>query len=174
MCVCPLPKQVAQQGLTWGALGQSITPDFPFSGRGVFLMVTADIFIYALLTAYLDHVRLLHLLIACLRQLYLLHRCGCLPMCDIPSPLTRTWASGGIQTQRTLPQHRTDITTLLVMPATGGALRGGAAAAAPVLLPAAVLLACPPRAHHRREAAGTLAVQVLALQHRKTFFGNYA
>jgi hypothetical protein len=57
MCIFHLPTQVAQQGLTWGALGQSITPDFPFSGRGVFLMVTADIFIYALLTAYLDHVR---------------------------------------------------------------------------------------------------------------------
>lgn len=48
--------QVAQQGLTWGALGQSITPDFPFSGRGVFIVVAADIFIYALLTAYLDQV----------------------------------------------------------------------------------------------------------------------
>jgi hypothetical protein len=60
----PLNLQVAQQGLTWSALGQSITPDFPFSGRGVFLMVTADIFIYALLTAYLDHVRIQHELLA--------------------------------------------------------------------------------------------------------------
>ena len=61
---------------------------------------------------------------------------------------------------------------LLIMRSPGGALRGGAAAAAPVLLPAAVLLARPTRAHHRREAAGTLAVQVRALQHPESSVTN--
>lgn len=49
--------QVAQQGLTWGVLGESITPDYPFSARNVFIVVAADILMYALLTAYLDQVR---------------------------------------------------------------------------------------------------------------------
>lgn len=51
--------QVAQQGLTWGVLGESITPDYPFSARNVFIVVAADIVIYALLTAYLDQVPVL-------------------------------------------------------------------------------------------------------------------
>ena len=48
--------QTAQKGLTWGTLGQSITPDFPFSARGVFIVVAADVLIYVLATAYLDKV----------------------------------------------------------------------------------------------------------------------
>lgn len=50
--------QVAQQGLTWQSLGQSITPEYPFSAQRVFLVVAADIVLYAVLTAYLDQVLL--------------------------------------------------------------------------------------------------------------------
>lgn len=47
---------MAQQGLTWGALNESVTPDYPFTAARVFIMVAVDIVLYALLAFYLDKV----------------------------------------------------------------------------------------------------------------------
>ena len=49
--------QVAQRGLTWSSLHESITPDFPFSAARVFIMISIDIVLYAVLALYLDKVR---------------------------------------------------------------------------------------------------------------------
>ncbi len=51
------PQQVAQRGLTWSSLHESITPDFPFSAARVFIMISIDIVLYAVLALYLDKVR---------------------------------------------------------------------------------------------------------------------
>ena len=48
--------QVAQRGLTWSSLHESITPDFPFSAARVFIMIAIDIVLYAVLALYLDKV----------------------------------------------------------------------------------------------------------------------
>ena len=47
---------MAQQGLTWAALNESVTPDYPFTAARVFIMVAVDIVLYALLAFYLDKV----------------------------------------------------------------------------------------------------------------------
>ena len=48
---------MAQQGLTWGALHESVTPDFPFTAARVLIMVAVDVVLYAALAFYLDKVR---------------------------------------------------------------------------------------------------------------------
>ena len=48
--------QVAQRGLTWSSLHESITPDFPFSAARVFIMISIDVVLYAVLALYLDKV----------------------------------------------------------------------------------------------------------------------
>ena len=47
------------QGLHWDKLGISVTSEssFPFSARVVVIALVVDIFLYALLAAYLDRVR---------------------------------------------------------------------------------------------------------------------
>ena len=49
--------QVAQRGLTWSSLHESVTPDFPFSAARVFIMISIDVVLYAVLALYLDKVR---------------------------------------------------------------------------------------------------------------------
>ena len=49
--------QVAQRGLTWSSLHESVTPDYPFSAARVFVMIAIDIVLYAVLALYLDKVR---------------------------------------------------------------------------------------------------------------------
>ena len=48
--------QVAQRGLTWSSLHESVTPDFPFSAARVFIMISIDVVLYAVLALYLDKV----------------------------------------------------------------------------------------------------------------------
>ncbi len=55
--VCVWFCQVAQRGLTWSSLHESVTPDFPFSAARVFIMISIDVVLYAVLALYLDKVR---------------------------------------------------------------------------------------------------------------------